>query len=926
MMRSPRPSPFRRFARLLALLVIAPASATAATPPDISSGLVLYAPFDGGASQVTIASALATVTGTTSVTGLYGNALHFNGAGDRVTLAQLPLGDFSAFTVTAWVNPDTLDTSRSAVLTYEVPTGAVTKKGVTTTTYGIVFGLDATRSASPHAPLAMVNVSGSTKVAAGKSALPQGRWSHLAMTYDGTSMTLYVNGAKAGSVKAAKLPYNSSGKLLIGATDVSTNQNFAGGLDDVRLYGRVLTASELQTLGTSPNQPLTVSMSATPDMGTAPLAVNFTATASQAASYAWDFGDSQNSAQQNPSHTYGPAGSYTAKVTATSGGSTATASKTISVSALAALSASVSGSPLSGAAPLAVAFAGKASGGISPYTFSWNFGDGSTSAAQNPGHTYSAGGIYAATLTVTDSAGQSASTSVGVTATAATTLNATASGSPTSGAAPLAVTFTGGASGGTAPYRYSWSFGDGSTSTSQNPSHSYSAAGSYTATLTATDAGGQTAKSSVAVTATAATACTGKTYYVSSANPSGTTLANGGDLTVQNAIANDQLKPGDTLYLKAGVYGGFILGYDPTGPYGVIAGTAACPITIAADPAATPGTVVIGGRNNKTAVGIDLEPGVDYVRIASLTIDGTANGAVPAGSITNASSRGYGVKLTGTGDQAVGNTIKNLIGCATAGIHDNGGNNGLIQGNTITGVQSCGQSTNGHGIYVADSDGVQVVGNTIHDNAYIGIHINGDPGLVTHAQIMGNQIYNNPQNGINADGLQSSTVANNVIYGYTGYGIVLYQIDASGPGKDNVFVNNTIVSTKSGAGAAFRATNGSTPNTLYNNVLLGGGNAAFDLAGDSLTQTAAYNVLPVNPVLVNDDTGSAGALPSSLSAHSVTASAAQLFVNPAGNDYHLLAGSPAIDAATSTSTPATDIEGTARPQGAGFDIGAYEFH
>src|SRR6516162_5790024 len=66
-------------------------------------------------------------------------------------------------------------------------------------------------------------------------------------------------------------------------------------------------------------------------------------------------------------------------------------------------------------------------------------------------------------------------------------LAATTSASPTTGNAPLSVSFAGSASGGTAPYSYSWAFGDGSTSTSQSPSHTYGAAGTYTATLTVTD-------------------------------------------------------------------------------------------------------------------------------------------------------------------------------------------------------------------------------------------------------------------------------------------------------------------------------------------------------------------------------------------------------------------------------------------------------
>ena len=66
------------------------------------------------------------------------------------------------------------------------------------------------------------------------------------------------------------------------------------------------------------------------------------------------------------------------------------------------------------------------------------------------------------------------------------------SGSPTSGTAPLAVSFTDLSSG--SPTSWSWNFGDGGTSSSQNPSHSYAAAGSYTVSLTVTNACGSDAE------------------------------------------------------------------------------------------------------------------------------------------------------------------------------------------------------------------------------------------------------------------------------------------------------------------------------------------------------------------------------------------------------------------------------------------------
>jgi hypothetical protein len=50
-----------------------------------------------------------------------------------------------------------------------------------------------------------------------------------------------------------------------------------------------------------------------------------------------------------------------------------------------------------------------------------------------------------------------------------------------------------------------------------------------------------------------------------------------------------------------------------------------------------------------------------------------------------------------------------------------------------------------------------------------------------------------------------------------------------------------------------------------------------------------------------------------------------LFVDETNGDFHLSAGSPALDAGTSVGAPMVDIDGTARPQGAGVDMGAFEF-
>ncbi|HXH28108.1 MAG TPA: PKD domain-containing protein, partial [Candidatus Polarisedimenticolia bacterium] len=82
---------------------------------------------------------------------------------------------------------------------------------------------------------------------------------------------------------------------------------------------------------------------------------------------------------------------------------------------------------------------------------------------------------------------------------------ATAAATPTTGSAPLTVTFTGSGvdrDGGIAAY--AWAFGDGAVSDQQNPTHVYAAGGTYAATLTVTDSDLATGTSVVTITVGAA--------------------------------------------------------------------------------------------------------------------------------------------------------------------------------------------------------------------------------------------------------------------------------------------------------------------------------------------------------------------------------------------------------------------------------------
>ena len=151
--------------------------------------------------------------------------------------------------------------------------------------------------------------------------------------------------------------------------------------------------------------------------------------------------------------------------------------------------AGFSGTPTSGASPLAVTFTDSSTGSITNRF--WNFGDGNTSntTATTMNHSYAAG-TYTVALTVSGLGGTNTYTRASYIVSAIPPV-ASFTAIPTSGTEPLVVTFTD-TSTGTSPLSLSWDLGDNtSTNTTGGSSfgHSY-AAGVYTVTLTASNSVG----------------------------------------------------------------------------------------------------------------------------------------------------------------------------------------------------------------------------------------------------------------------------------------------------------------------------------------------------------------------------------------------------------------------------------------------------
>ncbi len=268
---------------------------------------------------------------------------------------------------------------------------------------------------------------------------------------------------------------------------------------------RISANSSLQasfTLAPSaPNTNQSISFTASPIGGTSPY------------SYSWDFGDGTTSSIVNPTHSYNNAAIFSVILTITdSRGGTASSSRQITVNSAPpppALTSSFSYLPSSPTTSIVVSFSSQASGGVSPYSFNWSFGDGATGAGSSALHSYIQAGSYTVTLSVTDSA------KVGVTA--YQSLNVAAGGpippiplatsftqNPGTLVTGTMATFTATATGGTGPYSYSWNFGDGGTTTGATAGHSYTKIGNYTLTLTTTDYSRNTVTESQGITVSSA--------------------------------------------------------------------------------------------------------------------------------------------------------------------------------------------------------------------------------------------------------------------------------------------------------------------------------------------------------------------------------------------------------------------------------------
>ncbi|MHC4713466.1 MAG: DNRLRE domain-containing protein [Planctomycetota bacterium] len=376
-------------------------------------------------------------------------------------------------------------------------------------------------------------------------------------------------------------------------------------------------------------------------------------------------------------------------------------------------------------------------------------------------------------------------------------------------------------------------------------------------------------------------------------------------LTIQYAVNN--IPNGATILVRPGTYVGCRI---------TNSGAAGAAKTLMAE---TPGTVLVNLPSGAAMHTGNLEiENASYWTLDGFEVDGVAQ-----------TYRGIDVRVT---DHI---TIRNnvVFGTSVTGIFCAFSDYALVENNESRG--------NGeHGIYCNNScDYGTIRGNTCYSNTACGIHMNGDlsmggDGIMSFWLVEKNVCYQNPSgSAINCDGVWDSKIFNNLLYNNQGSGISLYAGDGTAGSSNNLVYNNTVLMPSDGRWALnIPVSTGSNPanNTVKNNIFYS--DHAFRGSISTYSSTPAgfdsdYNVV-VDRFSI-DDGGTNISLATwqsyGFDTNSFISTPAALFTNPGSDDYTLVAGSPAINAGTTLAEITDDIDGNARPDGSGHDIGSYEF-
>jgi Concanavalin A-like lectin/glucanases superfamily len=217
--------------------VVSFAVAEVPPPPSITpvaaynfdeGGGPMLADYSGNSNHGTVSGAAWTTQGR------YGGALSFDGVNDWVTVANsATLSLSTGMTLEAWVYP----TANGGGSWRNI----VIKERASGEVYNLYSNTEANR---PAVYVVRASQPGSAIELRGSSQLPVNAWTHLAATFDGTTLRMFRNGVQFGSRAVSGPLLTSTGPLQIGGNSL-WGEFFQGRMDDLRIYNRALTAAEV---------------------------------------------------------------------------------------------------------------------------------------------------------------------------------------------------------------------------------------------------------------------------------------------------------------------------------------------------------------------------------------------------------------------------------------------------------------------------------------------------------------------------------------------------------------------------------------------------------------------------------------------------------------------------------------------------------
>jgi hypothetical protein len=217
-------------------------ASTQKTAPN--NGLVGYWSFDENTGTLAGDASGNGNTGTltngpTWTTGKLGKAINFDGANDYVTMGDpTALKLAGAFTISAWIYPESFGgNSRGRIV--DKNSGFIA---------GYLLDLDNFNTTNGIAVAVNDGFSATSRSRIFSNAVTLNKWQHIIALFDGTNVTVYNNGVSVGASQTLTVPTSGTDNFVIGGRTTDNTRNFDGYIDEVRVYNRALSGTEITNL------------------------------------------------------------------------------------------------------------------------------------------------------------------------------------------------------------------------------------------------------------------------------------------------------------------------------------------------------------------------------------------------------------------------------------------------------------------------------------------------------------------------------------------------------------------------------------------------------------------------------------------------------------------------------------------------------